>query len=151
MTYTGSKAFVPPAGTAIAINTGTPSAPVWTPVSEVLGISPSGRKYAVEQTTNLNSTAVEKLKTLLDSGKIDIDYNYLGSDDAGEMAIEAAYIAPVPSQWQITIPGLPSGKTETISFSANLVEKDLEKIQRNQVMKGKLSLDLSGPYTFATA
>ena len=151
MTYTGSQAFVPPAGTSIAINTGTLSVPDWVPINEVLDITPSGRKYAVEQTTNLSSTAVEKLKTLLDSGKVAVSYNYLGCDDDGEVALEAAYVAPGTSQFQITIPGLPSGKTETITFTANIVEKDVDKIARNQVLKAKIDLDLTGPYTFSAA
>ena len=104
MSYTGSKSFVPPVGTLFNINTGTISTPVWTPINEVKSITLAGRKFAVEKTTNLSSTAEEKLKTLLDSGTVEIEYNYLGCDDATDTALETAFTTAGVSQFQIVIP-----------------------------------------------
>lgn len=151
MSYTGSKSFVPPVGTLFNINTGTIGTPVWLPVNEVLSITPSGRKFAVEKTTNLSSTAEEKLKTLLDSGTIEIEYNYLGCDDATDTALETAFTAPGVNQYTIVIPGLPSTKTETISFSGIMVEKSVDKIERDKVMKAKVKIDVTNAITFAAA
>lgn len=151
MPYTSSQAFTPPIGTLIEINTGTPSVPVWQPVLEVLEFTESGRKWSEEKTTNLSSGFEEKLKGLLDSGSFDVMYNYLGADSLGDIALEAAFNAAVPSGFQIVIPGLPSGKTQTIAFSANVMEKDIDKVKRGSVITGKLKLNITSLLVFTEA
>ena len=151
MPYTGSKSFIPPAGTSFNINTGSLGSPLWTPLSEVGKITPSGRKKGVEDTTNLSSLGKEKLDTILDSGSVEVEFNYLGGDEATDLALETAFVAGGVHQFTIIVPGLPSGKAETTAFSAIIIEKDITAIERDKVMKAKVKLDVTGVYTFTQA
>lgn len=147
MSYTTSKAFTPPVGTQIAVNTGTPTTPVWLAIAEVTKIGPSGRKIGVEKTTNLSSVAEEKLGTIIDSGKMDLEGNYLG--DTTQEEIETLFQLGVLQEFQFTLPGLPGGKTLTWTFYAIISGKDLDAIERDKAMKFKWSLDISNLITIA--
>lgn len=149
MPYSGSQAFLPPVGTLLNLNTGSVGSPTWTSIAEVAKISPSGRKYSVEDTTNLSSSAKEKLTGLLDSGKIDVEYNYL--QDTTQLALETAFVAGGVHQFEIIIPGLPGGKTETWTFSGIITDKNPDGIERDKPVKGKVTIDVTNAYTFAQA
>jgi len=150
MPYTGSQAFIPPVGTLFNLNTGTVSSPVWTAIGEVKTIKPSGRKVSIEKTTNLQSVAEEKLGTLLDSGTVDVEYNYLGSDSSGIAALEAAFDGKAHG-FQIVLPGLPSGNTETAQFNAIIEQKDIDQYERDKAMMGKVKLAVTNAWTFSVA
>src|ERR1039458_880011 len=105
MAYTGSQAFIPPVGTLFNLNTGTVVSPVWTSIAEVGKVAPAGRKFAVEKTTNLSSVSEEKLGTLLDSGTVEIEYNFI--EDATQQDLESAFAAGGVHQFQIVLPGFP--------------------------------------------
>lgn len=97
-------------GTVVAINTGTVTTPVWTPIFEMADITPSGYENKTDDATNLNSTAVERVFTIADGGTWDVSGNRV-STDTGQAAVEAAFASGAATMFKITAPLLASQMT----------------------------------------
>jgi hypothetical protein len=116
--YTGSQgqsAF----GTILAINTGTASVPVWTPVGEVIAPKQSGTKNNFAEATNLQSSAEEFIATIPSPGALDFTMNRV-SADTGQLALLASFNGQTSKQYQVTLPKTPAQTTlgDTYAFTA---------------------------------
>lgn len=118
MSYTKSQAQYG-RGTILAIGT-TPIT-----VAEVKTIKLSGRKWDTEDTTNLQSSAKEFLASIMDQGEWDIAGNRV-SNDAGQIAMEAAFGSGALTNFTITLPksGAQTTTGDVYGFSAVVVECD---------------------------
>jgi len=138
-------------GTTFAINTGTASVPVWTTIGEIVTAPQSGRMVKTADATNLESLAVEWIATLVDSGTFDITTNRVAGD-AGQVAVEAAFVARTRQPYKVTLPMTASQSTagDTFSFSALVEESNpLADISTDKVIQDKFKLKVSGAITFA--
>lgn len=106
MSYTGSKSGIG-RGTTISITVVS----TVTPVGEVVTITPSGRQFATEDVTNLQSTAREFVGTLPDEGQFEVVTNRVAAD-AGQVAVEAAFETGALQTFTLT---LPKSGTQTVS------------------------------------
>lgn len=101
-------------GTTFAINsTGTAQAPVWTKVKNVKSYSGFDGSATELDTTDLDSTAKERLLGLQDWGSFSIDVN-IDYADPGQAAMLASKRASTQKQYQLT---LPNGYTHTFTAS----------------------------------
>lgn len=114
MSYTKTQAQTGK-GTVVAINTGTVTTPVWTPIFEMADITPSGYENKTDDATNLNSTAVERVFTIQDGGTWDVTGNRI-STDAGQAAVVTAFQSGAAAQFKITLPLLASQMTGGDNF-----------------------------------
>jgi|ERR1035441_2228550 hypothetical protein len=103
MAYTSSAA-ISGNGTKLNINTGTLASPTWTLVGEVTEISESGKKNMTDDTTNLESTGLEFIPTVVDSGVYKVTMNSIV--DTGQAAMSTSFYAVPPTivQYQIVLP-----------------------------------------------
>ena len=138
-------------GTTFAINTGTASVPVWTTIGEIVTAPQSGRMAKTADATNLESLGVEWIATLIDSGNFDVTTNRVAGD-AGQVAVEAAFVGKSRQQYKVTLP-IAAGQTtagDTYSFSALVEESNpLADISTDKVIQDKFKLKVSGVITFA--
>ena len=77
MSYVKSKATIG-LGTILAMDTASTTPAVWTTIGEVKTIAQSGRTFATEDTTNMESAKREFIATLADSGTWKIDGSRVG-------------------------------------------------------------------------
>lgn len=82
-----------------------------TPIGEVVTITPSGRAFATEDVTNLESTAREFVGTLPDEGQFEVVSNRVAAD-AGQVAVEAAFETGVLQVFTLT---MPKSGSQTVS------------------------------------
>jgi len=91
--------------------------------------------------TDLDSTRKEKQMGIPDEGNISLDVNYIATDP-GQLAVEAARNAAVPSEFKIAVP------TKTWTFSA-LVPTFSKGAGVDKVWAGKIALEITGAVTEA--
>jgi hypothetical protein len=142
--YTGSAAFTPQQGAGLWIGDGD-SPEDYTAILEVAKVSPSNRQYDIVDTTNLQSDTKEKLGGLLDSGKIDIEGNYL--QDTTQQLLETAFDG-TPKPFVITLPMPSINKLESWYFMAIMREKNPPEFEKGKAVKFKWGLEITGRYTF---
>jgi hypothetical protein len=148
MSYTGTHAQTA-LGTAIAINTGTVSTPVWTTIGEITAAPQSGRQAKTADTTNLQSLAAEFIPTLVESGMFDCTTNRVSSD-AGQVAVEAAFASLKLTMFKITLPLNVSQTTagDTLAFLALVEESNtLGEVGPDKAILYKFKLKISGLVT----
>jgi hypothetical protein len=133
-------------GSAVALT----FAIAYTPIFELSGVPISGQQWSVEDTTNFQSLSVkEKLKTILDTGKMTLTGNRV-STDTGQAALKAAFLDPSNAYlFQLTYPKetgqVTTGDSET--FGALVVSYDVA-LEVGKVVKITVGLDRTGTPTF---
>lgn len=136
-------------GTAVTLT--FTSAITYTSVSELKTFSFSGTKNDTVDVTNSDSAgrAHEFIVTLLDSGTIAIAGNYVGND-AGQMAVRAAFNAGTVLPYKIVLPMTASQVTngDTLSFLALVEENDLD-VQFDKEISFSIKCKISGVITYA--
>jgi len=150
MSYTGTLAQSPLGG-SIAINTATGTTPTWTVIGEVKDFAWSGRENKTADATNLQSTAVEFIATLPDSGTWEITTNRV-SDDAGQLAVEAAWRARSTNvQFQLTYPKAASQTTSGDAYVVKAIVQNASpapSFKPDAVIDYKFTLKINGLDTF---
>jgi hypothetical protein len=116
MSYTGSQAGIG-LGTILSIDTSATSTPTYTLVGELNKLNLSGRQAGTTDVTNFQSSAREFKPTLISSGDWDFAGNRVGGD-AGQVAMEAAFVGLKLKKFQIQLP--PTG-TQTVGDSFTFV------------------------------
>lgn len=149
MSYTTSKAQ---AAILIVLSigpvTGT-SSPTFVPIFELSAAPIDGQTWEKEETSNFNSGITkEYLKTMLDSGTMELQGNRVSSD-AGQTALRAAFLDPALS-YMFTL-SYPKAAGQTTSgdmeaFSALVMSMNTE-ITTGKVIKIKTTLQRTGPVT----
>jgi hypothetical protein len=151
-TYTSSKASVAQGSTIsigpLASATGSPT---YTPISEVQQISWTGAKTTVLTTTNLSSTAVEKLNGLPDFGQVKMTMNRV-TTDAGQLALAAAFSTPGKYLFQVQEPvDATIGQTTTgnmYALQAIVSEGPSFDLETNKATTVTYTLEISGAPAF---
>jgi hypothetical protein len=148
MPYTESQAQTA-LGTVVAINTGSASSPTYTTIGEITSAPQSGRQARTVEVTNLQSTNVEWIATLIDSGVLDVSCN-LVSGDAGQLAVEAAFSDLLRKLYKVTVKPSPTQTTgDTYVFSAIVEESNpLSEVGPDKALTHKFKLKISGLITF---
>lgn len=151
MPYTGTKAQAGN-GTAVSINTGTNSTPIWTLIGEIDDFTQSGTQNKSEDATNLESLAEEFIPTILSPGKFAGAMNRV-SGDAGQLAVRASFNAVPPTLVQYQVQLLKNGSQTSSGdkyvFTAMVEEfNDLGKVSPSGIIKTQFGFKISGPITF---
>jgi hypothetical protein len=137
MAYTGSKS-ISGLGTILGIGA-TP-----TTIGEVIDITQSGRAMKTDATTNLQSAAEEFIGTIRNEGAWDVSLNRVASD-AGQIALEAAFVAGLPISFTLTE---PKGSFTTSGpkwvFNAVVTEAPNWTFSGDKNITGKCKLQVSG-------
>src|ERR1017187_4119783 len=148
MSYTGSKAQ---SGNQVIvnINTGTASSPTWVLIGECSDFNQQGVQNKSDDSTNLQSTAEEFIRTILTPGKFSGTMNRV-SGDAGQVAVKASFNAAPPTlvQYQIVIPKTPAQSTsgDKLVFLAMVEEfNNLGTLKPDKIIKTAFSFKVSGP------
>jgi hypothetical protein len=148
--YTGTLAQSPLGG-AVAINSGTASAPTWTDIGEVKAFAWSGRENKTADATNLSSTAVEFIATLPDSGTWEVTTNRVGTD-AGQVAVEAAWRSRATNvQFRLTYPKLPTQATTGDTYVVKAIVQNATpapSFNPDAVIDYKFTIKVNGLDTF---
>lgn len=142
MTYVSSQAA---AGRGTQLNMGSALvSPTYTTLAEQIKVGMSGSKLDIEDVTNMESGIFrEKLATLLDSGEISFEGNYIATD-ATQAALLTAYNTAALLPWQIVLPGTLG----TWSFLAYVGSVDFDiQVDKKMTISGKLTI--TGARTFA--
>lgn len=121
----------------------------FTQIGEVSSVSTSGQKWDLEDVTNFNSAQYKEfLKTLLDSGKSDLELNRV-SDDAGQIALKAAFLDTAAYQFQVSLPQNVDQLTTGDSWTyAGLVTDYDDTLQIGKAIKIKASTQRTGSITY---
>ena len=139
MAYTGSKS-ISGLGTTLGIG-GTP-----TTIGEVIDIVQSGRSMKTDATTNLQSTAEEFIGTILSQGAWDVTLNRVAAD-AGQIALEAAFVAGVPISFTLQEPK-GSFTTAGPKWVFNAVVTEINwTYAGDKNITGKMKMQVSGAIT----
>lgn len=131
-------------GTKISINTGTAQTPTLTQVTNVSDISGFDGKAAQIDTTNLSSTAKERMLGLQDWGSVTLATD-INLKEASHAALLAAKKAGVPQSFTVEL-----SDTSTITFNA-FVSTFPISAKVDQVYKGNIVLDITGDITVTVA
>jgi hypothetical protein len=152
-TYNGSKASEA-MGTDVGVGplasaTGTPT---YTSLAEITAVDFSGAKRSVLNPTNMQSGGiVEKLDTLLDNGQIKLTMNRI-TNDAGQLALAAAFTAGGKYLFQVTEPvNAEIGQTTTgnkYAFTAIISEGPAFSLDPTKLTVLSYTLDVSGGISF---
>jgi predicted secreted protein len=137
-----SNAFAP-RGTEL--QRGTPlTSPTYTTIAEVTKISISGSKADLADVTNMDSPSNfrEFLPTLLDSGEIKAEMNFIPGD-ATQAAVLADFNGQVLSPWQIVLPN----SLGSFTFNAYVTTEDVDLPIDKQGTRS-FTLKVTGPVTF---
>src|ERR1700739_1857124 len=151
-TYTGSKASVG-MGTSVSIGPlAGATTPTYTAIGEITAIEFSGAKRSVLMTTNMESGGiVEKLDTLADFGQIKLTMNRV-TNDAGQLALRAAFVAGGKYLWQIQEPvDAVIGQTTTgnlYALTAIISDGPSFSLDPEKQTVISYTLDISGAPTF---
>jgi predicted secreted protein len=121
MPYTKSKAQIS-LGSILAIGDGA-DPEVFTTVGEIKGINQSGRQWATEDVTNMESKKREFIPTLADSGTWQIQGSRVGGD-AGQVALETAFNAGALHTFSITLPKATGQTTSGDKFEFTALIQD---------------------------
>lgn len=134
-------------GVLLNINTGSPTTPIWTAVSEMKSFDQSGRQMMTVDVTNTESTAKEFIATIPDGGSWKVAGNRVGAD-TGQLAMETAYQAGTLTMFQIQFPKWGTQTTQGDAFSFNALIEDLNySISVDKEVSVTSTLKLSGPMT----
>ena len=137
-----SNAFAP-RGTEL--QRGTPlSSPTYTTIAEVTKIAISGSKADLADVTNMDSPSNfrEFLPTLLDSGEVTAEFNFIPAD-ATQATVLSDFNGQVLSPWKIVLPNSLGNFTFTAYVSTLDVDLPIDK-QGTRSFK----LKITGPVTF---
>ena len=148
MPYTSSNAQT---GSQVIfnINTGTTGSPTWTPISEVLDITQSGKTNKTADVTNLQSSADEFVATLQSAGNFDLSYNRVSSD-AGQAAVLASFNGKTLIMYKVQLPKSASQSSvgDYYSFSAIVEElDDISSVTPQKQIVSKAKFKVSGTIT----
>lgn len=91
---------IPAQGTKLNYNTGTPTVPVWTTVTERVSIDPPDGKIEDKETSGLDSKAKEFLPGLPESGDLGMQVWYVPTDPTHQF-LWGLFIAPRALLWQL--------------------------------------------------
>ena len=148
--YTNSKSQVL-RGAAFSLGGPVGTTPTYVLVGETVSGSFSGAKRNVLDNTNMQSGQYsEKLDTQIDSGQLKLVYNRV-SNDAGQVALQAAFAAGGVYQFEIALPLNPrAGQVATgdlITFAAIISGGPEFEIMVDKVAQTSITLDITGAIT----
>lgn len=123
-------------GTVLAIETATGT---FTPIAKITDFSAFSGSASVIDTTNLDSTAKEKLMGLQDFGQVSINF-FVIPDDAGQVALEAAKSARTLKNFKLT---LNDTANTTYAFSGYVLSKSASGAV-DQAVTGSATIEISG-------
>ena len=126
-------------GTVLSIKTG---ASVFTPIAQITDFSAFSGAASVIDTTNLDSTAKEKLMGLQDFGQVSLSFNVI-PNDAGQVALEAAKASRALTDFKLVL-----SDGYTYSFSGFVLSKSLSGAVDDKV-SGSATIEISGNVTAA--
>jgi len=121
----------------------SPDNSTFTTIAEVLKISQSGSKSDLADVTNMDSPSAfrEKLPTLLDSGEIQFDCNYVpGSSIQNQLTTD--FNGQTLLYWKILLPNNTNG----VSFQGYVTDKNFDLPIDKQGTKA-LKITITGPIT----
>lgn len=148
MSYNGTQARTG-FGSTLSINTGTDSSPTWTAVGEVSAASQAGTENLLDDVTNLQSTAVERIPTLLEPGTIDFEMNYI-TGDTGQTALVTSFNGKTLVKYKLELGKTASQVTSGDNFVFRALVKTLPlQVDPKKAIKYKCTLQISGGITFA--
>lgn len=114
-------------------------------IAEVTSVSGPNGTLTVIDVTSHDSTAVERIGGMPDSGEISFDFNWVGSD-AAQQALEADRVATTVSDYTLTLNDHATNKSEW-AFSALVSSFSLNPGGVNDKLSGSCTLSLSGATT----
>lgn len=136
-------------GTVFAIST-SGSAGTYTTIGEITNAPQSGRQAKTADVTNLQSSTVEWISTLVDSGTYEITMNRV-STDAGQQALETSFETLVRPWFKITLPkqGAQTTTGDSYTFSAIIEElTNLAELGPDKAIRSRVRLKVSGLVIF---
>ena len=102
---------------------------------------------ATEDVTNLDSDSREFIPTLLDSGSFDIAGSRIGTD-AGQIALESAFVGLKRPNFKITMPLAPGQTTGGDAFAfAGLVQESNFTLAVDKAVSFSAKIKVSGKIT----
>jgi hypothetical protein len=120
----------------------------YTLLGELDSSDSSGREWDIEEVTNFESNVdKEHIKALRNPGTITLQGNRV-ENDAGQLALEAAFESTSPFLFQIQLPptvGLTNGEIWT--FTALVLSVDPPAITPGKTIKFSSKLQVTGPRT----
>lgn len=131
-------------GSAVAL-----TVQAFTQIGEVSSVNTNGQKWDLEDVTNFNSDRYKEfIKTLLDSGKVDVELNRV-SDDAGQIALKAAFLDTVAYQMQVQFPTNVDQVTtgDSATYAALITDFD-DTVQIGKAIKIKCTWQRTGAITY---
>lgn len=146
--YTSSLAQVL-RGSQFSIGSATGQSDTYVLIGETIMGSFSGSKADILDTTNMQSGVYrEKLPSQIDAGQLKLTYNRV-SNNAGQMAVEAAFAALVPYDFQVVLPlNKKAGQVttgDTITFSGIITGGPEFDIEVAKVAQCSVTIDITGP------
>lgn len=135
-------------GTVLAIGEGGTNE-IFTPIAQLKTFQFSGMKRHVEDVSNSDSTAAEKIAPgVLDNGQLKVAGNYIGSD-TGLQALRTALASGVAQDFKLTLPKAQGQSTngDVFAFSAVVSEWALD-VQFDKASTCTATLDIDGVLTF---
>jgi hypothetical protein len=139
-------------GSKISINTGTVLSPTYIRIFEVTSIKQSGRVAKMVEVTNLQSGAVERITTLVDSGTVECSGNRVVGDP-GQIAAEAAFetlASNVGFQIELRKSPTQTTKGDTYTFVGVVSEYDpISEISVDKAITSTIKVTISNTMTFA--
>ncbi|MEV4934924.1 phage tail tube protein [Sphingobium sp. LSP13-1-1.1] len=126
-------------GTVLSIETATG---VFTPVAKITDFSAFSGSASVIDTTNLDSTAKEKLMGLQDFGQVSINFLVI-PNDAGQVALEAAKASRSLKNFKLQ---LNDTDNTTYAFSGFVISKPLNG-GVDAAVTGSATIEISGDVT----
>ena len=118
-------------------------------IGEVSSSPTSGYKWDLEDVTNFDSgNNKEFLKTLLDSGKWDLEFNRV-STNGGQQALKAAFQDTAAYMFQVAVPmNVDETNSGDSVICAGLVADYDDTVQIGKAIKIKASIQRTGPPTY---
>lgn len=150
--YSGSKANIP-VDTVVSIGPSASASgePSYTMIGEIISVEFSGAKVPVLNTTNMQSTAQEKLNGLPDYGQCKISMNRI-TNDAGQVALAAAWAAGGKYLFEVQEPiNAEIGQTSVGNlnqFEAIISDGPAFGLDPMKATTLSYTLDISGPIDF---
>jgi hypothetical protein len=147
MPYTASQATIGKGSSFLISISGTP-----TLVGEINKITQSGKKQAIVNVTNLESTAEEKLGSLPDYGSWQIEGNRLpGVTDAGQAALSAAFDSGSLTSFTVQLPKGPGQSSVGDKYVFNGIVEDLNidglEPKKNVMLKATIAVSGTPAFT----
>jgi len=126
-------------GTVLSIETATG---VFTPIAKITDFSAFSGSASVIDTTNLDSTAKEKLMGLQDFGQVSINFLVI-PNDAGQVALETAKASRSLKNFKLQ---LNDTDNTTYAFSGFVISKPLNG-GVDAAVTGSATIEISGDVT----